>query len=46
MVHAAKFAGKYVAESKWTTIVPVISAILITLVGAGLTARAIADVLR
>ena len=46
MVHAAKFAGKYVAESRWTKVVPIISAILITLVGVGLTVKAIADVLR
>lgn len=45
MVHAAKFAGKYVAESRWTRIVPVISAILITLVGVGLTVKAVIDIL-
>ena len=45
MVHAAKLAGKYVAESRWTKVVPVISAIIITLVGVGLTIKAIIDVL-
>lgn len=45
MVHAAKFAGKYVAESRWTQIVPVVSVIIITLVGVGLTIKAILDVL-
>jgi hypothetical protein len=39
-------AGRYVAESKWTRIVPVVSAIIITLVGVGLTAKAIADIVR
>lgn len=43
MVHAAKFAGKYVAQSRWTQIVPVISAIIITLVGVGLTVKAFVD---
>ncbi|MHB9124613.1 MAG: HoxN/HupN/NixA family nickel/cobalt transporter, partial [Armatimonadota bacterium] len=33
MVRAANFAGKYVSESKWTKIMPVVSAGLITLVG-------------
>ena len=41
MVHAARFAGRYVAESRWTKIVPVISAIIITVIGVGLTAHAI-----
>lgn len=45
MVHAAKFAGKYVAESRWTKIVPIISAIIITLIGMGLTIKALIDVL-
>jgi nickel/cobalt exporter len=44
MVKAASFAGKYVAESKWTKIVPVVSASLITLVGIGLTVKAIVDI--
>jgi nickel/cobalt exporter len=43
MVKAADFAGKYVSESKWTKRVPVISAILITLVGIGLTIKAIVN---
>ena len=46
MVHAARFAGRYVAESKWTRIVPVASAVLITLIGVGLTVKAVADVMR
>ena len=46
MVHAAKFAGRYVAESKWTRIVPVISAVIITLIGVGLTIKAAIDVLQ
>lgn len=45
MVHAAKFAGRYVAESRWTKIVPVVSAILITLIGVGLTVKAFANLL-
>ena len=45
MVKAANFAGKYVAESKWTKVVPVISAAIITLVGVGLTIKAVADVM-
>jgi nickel/cobalt exporter len=45
MVHAAKFAGRYVAESRWTKIVPIISAIIITLIGVGLTIKAFIDVL-
>ena len=44
MVKAANFAGKYVAESKWTKIVPIVSAALITLVGIGLTVKAIVDI--
>lgn len=46
MVHAAKFAGRYVAQSNWTRIVPVISAVIITLIGVGLTAKAVADIMR
>ena len=45
MVKAADFAGKYVSESKWTNRVPVISAILITLIGVGLTIKAIMGVM-
>ena len=45
MVKAASFAGRYVSESKWTRIVPVISATLITLVGFGLTVKAVVDLL-
>ncbi|MHB1462526.1 MAG: HoxN/HupN/NixA family nickel/cobalt transporter [Armatimonadota bacterium] len=44
MVRAANFAGKYVSESKWTKIMPVVSAGLITLVGVGLTIKAILDI--
>ena len=46
MVKAADVAGKYVSESRWTKIVPVVSAALILLVGIGLTIKALADVLR
>jgi len=45
MVHAAKFAGKHLAESKWTRRVPVFSAILITLIGVGLTVKAVVHIL-
>lgn len=41
LVKAAGLISAKVAESKWTRIVPVISTSLITLLGAGLTARAI-----
>lgn len=44
MVKAANFAGKYVSESKWTRIMPVISAGIITLVGIGLTVKAVLDI--
>lgn len=44
MVKAASFAGKYVTESRWARIVPVVSAGLITLVGVGLTIKAIMDI--
>jgi nickel/cobalt exporter len=42
MVKAAGFAGRYVGESRWTRVVPVLSAALITLVGLGLTLKALA----
>ena len=45
MVKAAGFAGRYVGESKWTRVVPVFSAALIMLVGAGLSAKAVLDLL-
>ncbi|MBI2842821.1 MAG: sulfite exporter TauE/SafE family protein [Armatimonadetes bacterium] len=45
MVKAASFAGKYVTESKWTRIVPVISAAVITCVGIGLSIKAVMDIL-
>jgi nickel/cobalt transporter (NicO) family protein len=45
MVKAASFAGKYLAESRWTKVVPVISAAVITLVGVGLTIKAVVDVI-
>jgi len=41
MVRAARFAAKYVAESRWTRIAPVISAVLITAIGLGLTIKAL-----
>jgi len=46
MVKAAGFAGRYVGESKWTTIVPVVSAALITLLGVGLTAKGVLNLLQ
>ena len=46
MVKAAGFASRYVAESRWTRLVPVASAILITAIGVGLTIKAIVDVIR
>jgi nickel/cobalt exporter len=46
MVHAAKFAGRYLAESKWTRIVPIVSAIIITLIGVGLTVKAVMDIFK
>jgi len=45
MVKAADLAGRYVRESKWTKIVPVASAGLITLLGVGLTARGVLNLL-
>ena len=39
MVKAAGFAGRYVGESRWTRVVPVFSAALITLVGVALTVK-------
>ena len=45
MVKAAGFAEKYVSETKWTRIAPVVSAALVTLLGVGLTVRAFLDVL-
>lgn len=45
MVKAANHVGRYVSESKWTKIVPVFSAGPITLLGVGLTVKAIVDIL-
>lgn len=45
MVKAANIAGKYVNGNKWTRILPSMSAIVITLVGVGLTIKAIMDVI-
>lgn len=45
MVKAAGYAGRYVSESKWTRIAPIVSAAVITLLGVGLTVRAFLDVL-
>jgi nickel/cobalt exporter len=39
MVRAADLAGRYVGQGRWTAVLPVVSAALITLVGVGLTAR-------
>jgi len=44
MLRMAHVASKYVAESRWTRIVPVVSAVLITLVGVGLTVKALLDI--
>jgi nickel/cobalt transporter (NicO) family protein len=41
MVKAAGLAGRYVSESRWTKVVPIFSAALITLLGVALTARAL-----
>ena len=46
MVKAANVAGKYVSESKWTKLVPVISASIIILMGVGLTIKAIFDFMK
>ena len=45
MVHAGKFAGKHIAESRWSRLLPIISAVLITLIGVGLTIKAVIDVI-
>jgi len=45
MVKAADYAGRYVAESRWTKTVPIVSAAMITLVGIGLTVKAVTDVM-
>lgn len=46
MVHAAKFAGRFVAQSRWTRTMPVISAVIVTSVGIALTAKAFIDIMR
>jgi nickel/cobalt exporter len=43
MVKAAGFAGRRMRGSKWTTVIPQLSAAMITLVGFALTCKAIAD---
>jgi nickel/cobalt exporter len=43
MVKAAGLAGRYVGEGKWTKSVPIFSAALITILGVGLTAKAVLD---
>jgi ABC-type nickel/cobalt efflux system permease component RcnA len=45
MVKAAHFAGRYLAQSTWTKTLPVVSAIIITLIGIGLTAKALCEIL-
>jgi len=45
MVKAADIAGKYVSESKWTRYVPVVSTIIVLLMGIGMTVRAMIAVL-
>jgi nickel/cobalt exporter len=46
MVKAAGFASRYLSESKWTNTVPPVSAALITLLGVGLTAKALLALIR
>jgi ABC-type nickel/cobalt efflux system permease component RcnA len=46
MVKAAGLAGRYMQESKWTRLAPRVSAAVITLVGVGLTVKAVLDVLK
>jgi len=41
MVKAAGLAGQHIGEARWTKALPVASAALITLVGVGLTAKAL-----
>lgn len=43
MVKAAGWAGRYVGESRWMSALPVVSAGLITVLGLGLTAKALLD---
>jgi len=43
MLKAASFASRYVADSKWARVTPLVSALLITLVGVGLTVKAVLD---
>ncbi len=43
MVKAAHFASKYVAASRWTRVVPVVSAALIFAVGIALTVKGVLD---
>jgi nickel/cobalt exporter len=43
MVKAAGFASRYISQSRWTRLVPVASAAIITLIGVGLTAKALVD---
>ncbi len=43
MLKAADFAGAYLAQGKWTKVVPIFSAALIMLVGVGLSAKAVLD---
>jgi nickel/cobalt transporter (NicO) family protein len=43
MVHAARLAGKLFAVGRWARIVPIASAVIITLLGVGLTIRAAID---
>jgi nickel/cobalt exporter len=43
MVKAADLAGRYMRQSRWTQVLPVVSAALITLVGSALTAKAVFD---
>jgi nickel/cobalt exporter len=44
MVKAAGFATRYMQESRWANVIPRVSATVITLVGLGLTVKAVLDV--
>jgi nickel/cobalt exporter len=43
MVKAAGFASRYMQESRWVRVIPRVSAAVITLVGLGLTIKAVLD---
>jgi nickel/cobalt exporter len=45
MVKAAGLAGRYLTEGRWTRALPIVSAALITVLGAGLTVKAVLHLL-